>query len=187
MAGLCGVKMVEHNFSQKLEFSLGAREKFDIELLGRAINGCVSVKKTDIAADKRGIDYVATLNGGAEIGIDAKAREKGASKFWRYGEAELALEIWSVCPSERPGKVGWTLSDRSNVDMILYTFDKSDCDKFYLLPFQHLRMAFNRHGRSWCAKYLRKKQHSNGWTSEAVFVPASVVIAAIADEMIGIA
>lgn len=74
-----------------------------------------------------------------------------------------------------------------NVDLILYTFDKSDWDIFYLLPFQHLRMAFNRHGREWCEKYLRKKQHSNDWTSEAVFVPASVVIKAIADEMTGFA
>lgn len=181
------MKMVKHDFTQKLEFSLGEREKFDIETLKNAIAACMSVEKTDTTMDKQGVDYIATLKGGAKIGIDAKAREKGASKFWRRGEAELALEIWSVCPTEKPGKVGWTLSDRSNVDMILYTFDKSDWNKFYLLPFQHLRMAFNRQGRDWCGKYLRKKQHSNGWTSEAVFVPASVVIKAIADEMTGFA
>lgn len=173
------------DFNQKLEFSFGRREQIDLETIKSTINSCILVEKTDVETDKTGIDYIATLKGGAKIGIDAKAREKGASRYWNYGEAELALEIWSVCPTETmKGKKGWTLSDRSNVDYILYTFDFDDWDKFYLLPFQLLRNAFNKNGVKWCKQYKRKRQYSDSWQSEAVFVPASVVLSAISQEMI---
>ena len=174
-----------HDFRQKLAFSLGERERFDISHISKAISKCKEVKKTDAELDRAGVDYIATLEDGARIGIDAKAREKGASRYWKHGEPELALEIWSVCGIKK----GWTLSTRSNVDMILYTFDKADCNKFYLLPFQQLRMAFERNGKQWCEKYSRKKQQSNkgAWQSEAVFVPASVVIKAVSDTFTGAA
>lgn len=173
------------DFNQKLEFSFGRREQIDLETIKDVISSCISVEKTDVETDKTGIDYIATLKDGAKIGIDAKAREKGASRYWKYGEAELALEIWSVCPTKTAkGKKGWTLSEKSNVDYILYTFDCNDWDKFYLLPFQLLRNAFNKNGVKWCKKYKRKKQYSDCWQSEAVFVPASVVISAVSQEMV---
>ena len=75
-----------HDFEQKLSFTLGEKERIDIEMLKNAINGCENVIKTDADIDKTGIDYIATLRNGATINIDAKSREKGASKYWRYGE-----------------------------------------------------------------------------------------------------
>ncbi len=175
-----------HDFGEKLAFSLGARESFDMELLRQVIPGCVIVEKTDAETDKAGIDYVATLRRGAKVNIDAKAREKGASRFWKNGEPELALEKWSVCPTESvKGKAGWTLSENSGADMILYTFDPEDSRDFYLLPFQHLRMAFVRNIMSWQSQYPAKRQNSGGWQSEAVFVPASVVLRAVTREMKG--
>lgn len=179
---------MKYNFAERLEFSQGSRINFDLNLIRDIIPHCVSVNKTDTLTDKTGIDYIAKLRGGAEIGIDVKTREKGASRWWKNGEAELALEIWSVCPDKINnihGKRGWTLSDNSNVDLILYTFDSKDCEKFYLLPFQHLRTAFIKNGRDWINKFQRKKQNSNGWQSEAVFVPASIVLNAIQNEMFG--
>ena len=173
-----------YDFDERLAFSNGERGKRDAEILRNAIPNCVDVRKTDDETDRKGIDYIAILSGGAEIGIDVKTREKGASKFWNYGEAELALEIWSVCPNNSvAGIKGWTLSDKTNVDFILYTFDASDWDKSYLLPYQLLRMAFLHNGRDWVKKYPRKRQTSNSWQSEAVFIPASVVINAIKAEM----
>ena len=177
-----------HDFGEKLAFSLGERENFDMDILKNAITGCVTVEKTDDEADRAGVDYIATLRRGALVTIDAKAREKGASRFWKNGEPELALEKWSVCPNEWfPGKAGWTLSERSNVDLILYTFDPEDCRDFYLIPFQHLRMAFVKNIIDWQNKYHIKKQKSGEWTSEAVFVPASVVLKAVTEQMKGCA
>lgn len=175
-----------HDFKQKLEYSLGERQAFDIDILKDCFFNCVEVKKTDSTMDRQGIDYVAKLSGNALINIDAKTREKGASKYWRYNEPELALETWSVIPTQtNVGKYGWTVSDSSQVDYILYTFDKSDTDKFYLLPFQLLRTSFIKNKNIWCNKYVRKKQYSRGWQSEAVFVPASVVISEINKLMTG--
>lgn len=175
-----------YDFDERLAFSQGQRVNSDIELLKRAIPHCVEVVKTDTETDKQGIDYIVRLEGGAEIGVDVKTRDKGASKYWDYGEAELALELWSVCPvNDITGKKGWTLSDKTNVDFILYTFNEADWNKFYLLPYQLLRMAFLHNGHSWVKKYPRKRQTSNSWESEAIFIPASVVMEAIKAEMQG--
>lgn len=179
-----------HDFDAKLNFSLGEREKFDLDTLKRVITGCVRVEKTDKETDKAGVDYIATLRRGAQVLIDAKAREKGASRYWKNGEPELALEKWNVCPTATcQGKTGWTLNESSNVDLILYTFDPEDSREFYLIPFQQLRMAFVKNIWEWQARYCVKRQSSrqttHSWQSEAVFVPASVVIKAVADQMKG--
>jgi hypothetical protein len=174
------------DFNRDLEYSLGERQRVDCDMIQRAIPNCVSVEKTDTEQDKRGIDYVATLDGGATINIDAKARRKGAVKEGH--EPRLALELWSVCPdSGNKGKPGWTCSRSTDVDMILYTFDRSEWDKFYLVPYQHLRMAFQRNYKTWAQKYPPRKQDNRTWKSEAMFVPASVVLSAITAQMTVIA
>lgn len=170
-----------HDFYEKLEYSLGEQEQFDIGLLRHIIPGCQSVTKTNVETDRSGIDYIATLRRGAQINIDAKTRERGASRFWTHGEPELALEIWSVVNI----KTGWTLDEKSNVDYILYTFDRADTNKFYFLPFQLLRSAFVNNYDNWRSTYIVKKQRNYSWTSEAVFVPASVVLSEINRQMTG--
>ena len=180
--------MKVHDFNQKLEFSLSAQQKIDLDLLKRIIVGCVDIQKTGVEMDKTGIDYVATLRRGAKINIDAKTREPGASKFWHHGEPEIALEIWSKYPDERnAGSIGWTLKEDSDVDYILYTFQPEDSNRFYFLPFQLLRQAFRKNFNPWCETYTKKFQPNATYKSQAVFVPASVVIAAINKEMTGIA
>lgn len=173
-----------NDWKQKFEFSRGANEAQDLEIIKSSIIGCVNVEKSSADMDKMGIDYVATLRNGALIYIDAKRREAGASRYWKHNEPEFALETWSVMRSDKhDGKAGWTLSESSNVDMILYAFDNQDWDKCYLLPFQFLRMAFRKNFHEWTKKYHKKTQANNGWTSEAVFVPASVVLKAISEQM----
>jgi len=178
-----GINIIVHDFTQKYEFSRGKSEQDDIIILKNNIVGCVDVIKTSKRDDKKGIDYKAYLAGGAELKIDAKNREKGASKFWKYGEPELALETWSAHPSKtRPlGKPGWTVDDSKEVDLILYKFDISDSMLVYLLPFQHLRWCFLKNLDKWISSYGEKVQFSNGWKSKCVFVPANSVIDAIQD------
>lgn len=167
-----------YDFKKDLAFSLGENKTFDETLIQKAIPNCVSVRKTNIELDKKGIDYIATLDGGAEINIDAKRRRKGAI---RNGEPVLAIETWSAFPN----KVGWTYSRSTPVDMVLYLFDPEEWQRFYLIPFQHLRMASISHYYEWKERYKEKEQQNDGWLSKAMFVPASVVLSAVADEMTG--
>ena len=186
MGGQYGVKTQTHDFSKKLAFSNGANAESDMErikyVLGRA---CAKVEKTDIEADKTGIDYVATLRGGATVNVDAKRREKGASRYWKNGEPELAIETYSVYDT----KYGWTFSTSSLVDYILYSFEPEDCNDYFFLPFQLLRKAACDNVRKigdkilWNGLYIERKQFSGDWESRCIFVPASVVISAITEQM----
>jgi len=181
----------EHGFLERLQFSRGVREASDIETLKRIIPGCISVKKTTTEQDKEGVDYIATLRRGTEIYIDAKTREKNASRWWKHGEPELACEIWSVMPGgkfntpKEHAITGWTLSESKKTDLILYTFDESDCQECFIIGFQHLRMAFIQHFAEWKKRFKVKNQTSyNGsikWESSAVFVPVSHVLNAICE------
>ena len=173
-----------HSFAERLEFSLGENKKHDESIIREIIPNCIRVEKTCSNEDKGGIDYVAYLSEGGKVNIDVKTRDKGASKYWRQGEPELALEIWSVCPSSgQEGKRGWTLSTSTQVDYILYKFHEQDSSKVYMLPYQQLRMSFIKNRREWTARYGLKRQDSGKWQSEAVFVPASKVLKAILCEM----
>ena len=175
-----------HDFATDLEYSIGERQRVDCEMIRKAIPNCVRVVKTDENTDRRGIDYIATLDGGATVNIDAKTRRKGSVRSGY--EPDFVLELWSVCPENgKAGKPGWTCSRSTDVDMILYTFDRDDWDKFYLVPFQHLRMAFQRNYSTWVKRYNTYRQNNRTWQSEAMFVPISVVLKAITDQMIGTA
>lgn len=155
--------------------SLGTRKETDIATIASMLDGCVSVAKTDAQLDRLGVDYAATLRGGAQVLIDAKAREKGAKRYWKDGP-DVALETWSVCPSERnAGKKGWTLCQSKQTDFILFTFDPIDTDEVFLVSYQLLRTAFARHKEEWMRRFKHARQSSGGWTSECVFVPWRVV------------
>lgn len=179
-----------YSFDERLQFSKGRRQQVDIETIRAMIPGCIRVVKTNAAQDRRGVDYIATLQGGREIGIDAKSRDAGASRFWRHGP-ELALEVWSVLdPVTRKGvKMGWTCSDTTEAEMILFTFAPRDTQAAYLVGFQSLRMAFMYNGRKWLRQYGRngkaREQYTpgrggrSGYISSCVFVPADVVLRAM--------
>ncbi len=182
-----------YDFKTKLDYSKGIRQSNAIETLTGLIDGCESVRKTSVDTDKDGIDYIATLRGGAELGIDEKTREIGCSEYWQNGEPEFAPEIWSVMPggkyniSRERAKAGWTLDESKKTDYIYCTFDPADTDKVYILPFQLYRMAFRRNLREWKAYYKSAIQDSRQgdrfWQSKCIFIPAGVVLKAIYIEM----
>jgi len=173
--------MAAYDFDTMLAYSRGVRESTDLYTIKALIDGCTNVSKTDTATDRAGVDYVATLRGGAKVLIDAKARTPGCSRFWRNGP-ELALEVWSVLPNKgkgQDGKTGWTLSESSGVHYILFTFDAADTPEVFMYPFQLLRMAFRRNLTEWKKEYKVDRQSSGQWQSECVFVPEKVVWDAI--------
>lgn len=203
--------MNEYDFAERLAFSHGRRAGVDTHTLKDLIPGCVEVRKNDVTKNDRGVDFIATLRGGAELNIDHKARDVGCSRYWRYvqpelalgfgegtspqsmtggREPELSLETWSVCPEHGgSGVAGWTLDESKLTDYTYHTFDLSDSDEVFLLPFQLLRMAFRNNHKTWCEAFRVERQVTpsekgrNGWTSECVFVPAWCVVDAIKSEM----
>lgn len=90
------------DFIKDLEYSLGERQRVDCELLQRVIPNCIGVEKTNAELDKRGIDYIAKLDGGATINIDAKARRKGAVK--QGDEPRLPLSYGAYAQTEKTAK-----------------------------------------------------------------------------------
>lgn len=175
-----------YNFNERLAFSQGARCDNDCATIRAMLPGCVECVKSDAALDRKGVDYIATLSGGATVYIDAKTRARGCSRFWKDGEPDLAIGLWSVIPCAmrpvRAGKVGWTFDEAKITDLILYTFDPSDCGDVFLLGFQTLRMAAIKYRAEWIRQFFNGSlQRSNGWTSMALFIPASVVQSAMRD------
>lgn len=174
-----------HDFSERLRFSMGRLQASDTETILAMIPGCVSVAKSSGHADRAGIDYVATLRGGATVLIDAKNRDKGCKRFWIDGEPELALELWSVRPNgkyntpKERARTGWTLREDTQVDLLLFKFDPADTRLVYLLSYQLLRGAFRANLADWKERFGIKIQDSKTWESEAVMVPAFMVFDAI--------
>lgn len=176
-----------NDFAQTLAWSKGRRSDDDCATIANMLDGTATVAKcTDRALDARGVDYVATLRRGARVLIDAKGRRRGAARFWRYGEPELALETDSVITDyQHEWRIGWTLDESKVTDLILYHFE--DVDECYLIGFQHLRVALRRNYHLWTATYdwlyedNRDPATGREWRSRAVFVPASIVIGAVAE------
>lgn len=179
-----------YDFKEMLNFSIGQRSDTDAATIKKLLHGCQTVEKNEVDGNDRGVDYIATLRRGTVVLIDAKTRQKGCGRFWS-GEPELAIEIYSVMPGglfDTPtdkAKAGWTLDESKLTHMILYTFDPSDSETTYLLPFQSLRIATARNREKWTARYKVGIQTSGSWQSKAVFVPASVVIEAIKETFTG--
>ena len=179
---------VEMGHSNATEIEDTIRKKFP---------GCV-IERAILLDDKKGIDYWITLpGGGAKIRIDVKRREAGCSQNWFEG-VEVTLESWSImpsltCPEPYPdcpeGVVGWTLDARKDTDYTLHVYHDIDTRDRPLLPFQQLRMAFEKHLSEWMGRYKTRIQKTTRggryWFSQCVYVPLKVVMAAIDEQMAG--
>lgn len=175
---------MKYEFDERLAFSKGRRQESDLETLRAMFPTCASVTKTSEADDRAGTDYVITLRRGAQLKVDAKSRDSGCRQYWKRGP-EVALEIWNVRAGGKyrvpPGraKVGWTLDEAKEIDLILFTFDLTDHAFAYVRPLPLLREAFRRNFRGWKEQYRTAVQDSHRWESECVFVPLLTVDQAI--------
>lgn len=180
--------MITQDWSECFEFSSNANgEAARLEALRACLPGVVDIKRASSTMDKSGIDYVVKLRRGAEVYVDIKERVAGCSKYWTQGP-EIALEEWSVYPDEtNKGRAGWTLDESKKTHYVLYSFDRRDTDKIYVIPFQLLRAAFRDNLKAWKHEYWTRRgsklQRTHGaqgvWCSLGMFVPAAVVLNAI--------
>lgn len=173
---------MNYDFSERLGFSKARRQDSDIDTLRAMFPTCASVTKTSEEEDRAGTDYIIQLRRGAQLRVDAKARDRGCRQFWKAGP-EVALEIWSVKPggkySVSRAVTGWTLDESKEIDLILFTFDPADHMFAYVRPLPLLRETFRRNYSAWCTSYKTDTQDSRSWESECVFVPLVIVDQAI--------
>jgi len=171
-------------FDERFAFSRGVRGTYDVETIRALVPSAIKVEKTNEIDDRAGTDYVVHLRKGATLRVDAKARDRGASRYWRHGP-EVALETWSVMPGGRydmrpdQARAGWTLTEAKNVDLILFTFDPTDCDEVFMVGFPLLRLAFARFYGRWMGEFPPQVQNSGRWESQCVFVPIDRVFEAM--------
>lgn len=175
---------MNYGWIERLGFSKARRQDSDIDTLRAMFPTCASVTKTSEAEDRAGTDYVVQLRRGAQLRVDAKARDRGCRQFWKAGP-EVALEVWSVKPSGNvsPGKTGWTLDESKEIDLILFTFDPQDHPFAYVRPLPLLRETFRRNYSEWRTSYKSATQRTDSWSlsweSECVYVPLVIVDQAI--------
>lgn len=125
-------------------------------------------------AQRGGIDRIVILEGGKQLYVDQKMRDKDWDDF--------ALEYWSDRERKTPG---WIEKD-SACDYVAYAFKPSR--RCYLLPFQQLRSAWVKNNRDWIDAFpsfsVPNETKGRRWTTVCVGVPISVVLSAIQDALI---
>lgn len=139
---------------------------------------CADIQPTEMGSelDLNGIDYVVQSRRHGTFSIDMKVRKPGARKFWRTGEPELALERWSVVG--RKDGCAWNSKDTT---WFVYHFDPRDSTMVYALNGPCLAATFRANFDRWRLRFKGDTQTNTTWDSWAMFVPASVVIAAMRD------
>ena len=168
-----------YGFNEQLIASNGVIACCDVaEVLRSRLPGCVRVTKTDAETDRTGVDFVAELSNGTLDGVDLKRRSKDCR---RYGNDDVALEVWSVVGK----KIGWSRDESKACRWVLWVWD--DTGRFLLLPFAAVCAVFSANWRQWKELYKTATQVTprtsgrDGWKSECVFVPRDVLISAVVE------
>lgn len=121
-------------------------------------------------AQRGGIDRQVFLNDGTVLKIDEKSR--------RQAWPDFLLEYWSDEQRRIPGWIAKPLT----CDYIAYAFVPTrTC---YLLPFQLLRLAWQRHRHCWVERYGSKRAQNARYTTVSVPVPIDVVLASLSESMV---
>lgn len=133
------------------------------------------VSMVDVRADgwaqRGGIDRQLVLSDGTILKVDEKVRAKDYGDFF--------LEYAS--DSRRKPPDGW-MEKPLTCDFIAYAFVPSQT--CYLLPYQLLKSAWDRHKRDWYAAYGKRPVQNTGYVTLGVPVPIPVVLGAIESSIV---
>jgi hypothetical protein len=156
-----------YSFDERLHWSDGYLDGGIATILKARIPACVDVAKAGKQDDKNGTDYWAIRSNLDRLSIDVKVRN---ADYAQFGEDDLALETWSVVGV----KVGWTRDATKTTDYVLWYWQ--DTTRFFLVSFHALCKTFARYWKEWSNIYKCRRQQSDGWQSECVFVPRKVLM-----------
>lgn len=171
----------EWSFEERLAMSEGIATTSAIdEILLDAIPGAVAVRAATQAENRAGTDRWVDRVNGDSLSVDTKIRE--ADWAAKYGEDDLALEVWSVVEEAIPG---WTRNPEKRHDYILWYWQ--DTGRWCCVSFPMLCSVFTEHLFAWHLTYKVARQNTDGrYHSECVFVPRRVVWAAIYERFGGV-
>lgn len=165
--------MTVHNFGRSLTLS-HQYEEWDgwRRIYCRAFPGYSHMESTrdDRQMQKAGIDRIIHLEHGKELTVDEKVRPTST-------HTDIMLEVWSARETRAPGWVCKPLK----CDYIAYAIvAHSTC---YLLPVPQLQAAWRDHGQQWTVQYGLKIAPNEGYTTQSVPVPTSVVFQAMGQQL----
>lgn len=168
------------NFEDDKDFSV-SENIMAKSIIISMLHGVIRVDDAGSQDDIAGVDYWAILGEGRRVGIDDKLR-RDCVRYWPDGKPQVSLEIWSKVPSDgKPGKIGWTLDQHKRTEYVMFRF--SDYKQVFLFPFRLLQMAMARNIVEWSKIYQICQQDNGSYKSESIFVPATIVAAAIVEAM----
>lgn len=160
----------EYGFEERLEWSHGISSDGTFHsYLMNSIPGATEIVAAQEYEDRRGTDWWVYRKDTHRVSVDVKVRDDDPiARGW--GD-DLALETWSVMPSEKcpSGKVGWTRDSKKETDYVMWYFRPTS--RCCLVPFPMLCNIFSDTWIEWKELYKTSVQQSDSWKSECVFVP----------------
>lgn len=164
-----------HNFRDSLAAShaqSGAPWWWEVyhQAFGDRLENTICVRH-DGWAQRGGIDRQLILTDGTVLKVDEKVRYKDYPDFF--------LEVSSDDRRRPPD--GW-MEKPLTCDFIAYAFVPSQT--CYLLPYQLLKNAWERHKRDWHATYGLKRVENSDYTTTGIPVPIPVVLGAIESSIV---
>jgi hypothetical protein len=155
-----------YNFHENFVFSEGIEEEGDlVKYLLDMIPGSIEFKRASESDDKEGTDYWIVRKPGLQsVKVDIKKRR--FDPIEKLGKDDVCIETTSVYigkdnyPWSPPWldncriKIGWTLDDTKNTDLVVYTWPREDGRRrFWVVYFPHLCRAAQKNWRIWAKKY----------------------------------
>ena len=138
----------------------------------------LNITKTDLATDRRGIDYFVTVQD-TTVSIDMKRRRSGIWQYWRSPtDPDLNLELWSDKERKVPGQL---FRPDPLPDLFAYYFADLP-GQLYLVPGEPLRAVIHKHWDNWARDYGIRRSHTQGKYAEFVteFLPTPFSVIATA-------
>ncbi len=131
------------------------------------------------ALDKRGIDGFLYVVGSRRLPVDVKCSSNNPPSD--PSEWLIPLETYSCTES---GNRGYLLSGGKLTRYVLWLYPNGE---WLLLPFRSLAAVLRRFVEEWRKRYRVSRQRTDGYYetyySECVFVPATVLVAAVTDHV----
>lgn len=159
--------MMVHSF----ERSLYRQEKKDASPFWRSVYDVVfpdrisvAINKSDMKAQRQGVDDVVYFADGTSVNVEKKERE--------HWYRDFLFECWSSMEHEKPG---WAVEPYQNCDWFIYAVTNK---RFFAFRYEDWWCAWERNRDDWFSraerevdgfKFVYAKNH--GYTTESIVVP----------------
>lgn len=184
-----------HEFGERLAFSEGIVPGDSVmSAVSRIVPNATGVVRSTEQQDRHGTDFwVERSHGLPAISLDMKNRS--FCPIERYGSDDACIETTSVYrgshgpPWDDSGreKPGWTVDYRKRTDFIVYTWQKADGVRFWVVPFVPLCAVARQSWRAWAQSYPERAAKNRGYITLSTYPPRRVITESIEKITCGVA